>query len=129
MPILPLGSFVVHDDRRAFVETMTGEQQIDDPGQVAVYRKAFQLLRAASLAGPDVVALVQRVAGELRGLDAIIGQPHTRHFRPNRLTIGTFSQLSGTSRNRRGVARESFVGLVWWEGPLVDPVRCPHDLP
>jgi len=46
---------------------MTGEQQIDDPGQVAVYRKAFELLRAASLAGPDVVALVQRVAGERRG--------------------------------------------------------------
>jgi hypothetical protein len=66
MPILPLASFVVHDDR-AFVETMTGEQQMDDPGQVAEYRKAFELLRAASLAGPDVVALVQRVAGEIRG--------------------------------------------------------------
>ncbi|MGA9310133.1 MAG: FAD-dependent monooxygenase [Pseudonocardiaceae bacterium] len=34
----------------------------------------------------------------------------------------------GLSRNRRGIARESFVGLVWWEGPLVDPVRRPHDL-
>jgi hypothetical protein len=67
MPILPLGSFVVHDDRHAFVETMTGEQQMDDPGQVAEYRKAFELLRAASLTGPDVVALVQRVAGEIRG--------------------------------------------------------------
>lgn len=66
MPILPLGSFVVHDESRAFVETMAGEQRMDDSGQVVVYRRAFELLRAAALTGPDVVALIQRVAAELR---------------------------------------------------------------
>jgi hypothetical protein len=39
---------------------------MDDSGQVAVYRTAFELLREAALTGPDVVVLIQRVAAELR---------------------------------------------------------------
>ena len=37
--------------------------------------------------------------------------------------------VSGAVAKSEWVARESFVGLVWWDGPLVDPVRRPHDLP
>jgi hypothetical protein len=33
---------------------------------VAVYVKAFGLLRQSALIGPDAVALIQRVAAELR---------------------------------------------------------------
>ncbi|MGH3529777.1 MAG: helix-turn-helix domain-containing protein [Pseudonocardiaceae bacterium] len=66
MPCMPLGSFVVHDESRAFVETMTGEQRLDDPVQVAVYGEAFDRLHAASLTGADAVSLIQRVAVALR---------------------------------------------------------------
>ncbi len=66
MPVLPLSSFTVHDKRVVLVETMTGEQRLDEPDEVAVYVKAFDLLRAAAITGPDAVALVQRVAADLR---------------------------------------------------------------
>jgi hypothetical protein len=46
---------------------LTGEQRLDEPSEVAVYVKAFELLRDAALTGPDAVALIQRVAAELRG--------------------------------------------------------------
>lgn len=67
MPVLPLSSFVAHDRRVVLVETMTGEQRIDEPDEVAVYVTAFELLRDASVTGQDAIALIQRVAGELRG--------------------------------------------------------------
>lgn len=65
MPILPLGSFVTHDGQRVFVETMTGEQRIEDPAQVTVYVTAFDLLREAAATGPDAVTLIRRVMHEL----------------------------------------------------------------
>ncbi len=67
MPVMPLSSFSVHDDV-VYIETLTGEQQLYEPDEVAVYRKALGLLRAASLTGPDAVVLIQRIATELRGL-------------------------------------------------------------
>ncbi len=66
MPVLPLSSFVAHDKRVVFVETMTGEQRLDEPDEVAVYVKAFELLREATVTGPDAVALIQRIAASLR---------------------------------------------------------------
>jgi transcriptional regulator with XRE-family HTH domain len=66
MPVMPLSSFTLHDDV-VYIETLTGEQQLSEPDEVAVYVKAFELLRAASATGPDAVALIQRIAAELRG--------------------------------------------------------------
>lgn len=67
MPVMPLSSFSLHDDV-VYIETLTGEQQLYEPDEVAVYKKAFELLRAVSLTGPDAVILIQRIAAELRGL-------------------------------------------------------------
>jgi len=66
MPVLPLSSFAAHDKQLVFVETMTGEQRLDEPDAVAVYVMAFELLRNAAATGPDAVALIQRVAAGLR---------------------------------------------------------------
>ncbi len=66
MPVLPLSSFAAHDQRVVFVETMTGEQRLDQPDEVAVYVMAFELLRNAAATGPAAVALIQRVAAGLR---------------------------------------------------------------
>lgn len=66
MPVLPLSSFAAHDKQLVFVETMTGEQRLDQPDEVAVYVMAFELLRNAAATGPAAVALIQRVAAGLR---------------------------------------------------------------
>ncbi len=65
MPVMPLSSFSLHDDV-VYIETLTGEQQLYEPDEVAVYNKAFELLRAASRTGPDAVLLIQRITTELR---------------------------------------------------------------
>ncbi len=67
MPVLPLSSFTTHDKQVVFVETMTGEQRLDEPDEVAVYVTAFDLLRDAAATGPDAVALIHDVAAQLRG--------------------------------------------------------------
>lgn len=67
MPIAPLACFAVHDDNFVLIETLTGEQRLDDPDEVAVYLKAFDQLRDAAATGPDAVALIRRVMAELRG--------------------------------------------------------------
>ena len=65
-PVMPLAGFTVHDRTRVFLETLTGEQELVLPDEVAAYVKAFDQLRDAALAGPDAVALIQRIAAELR---------------------------------------------------------------
>ncbi|MBV9142239.1 MAG: helix-turn-helix domain-containing protein [Pseudonocardiales bacterium] len=64
-PIMPLTGFWLRDDV-VRVETITGEQLITGPDDIAVYRRAFDLLREASVAEADAVALIQRAAAELR---------------------------------------------------------------
>lgn len=66
MPVMPLSSFCLHDDV-VYIETLTGEQQLYEPDEVAVYQKAFELLRTAALTGSDAVVLIQRIATDLRG--------------------------------------------------------------
>jgi transcriptional regulator with XRE-family HTH domain len=66
MPVMPLSNFSIHDDI-VYIETLTGEQQLYEPDEVAVYVKAFRLLRAAAATGSEAVALIRRVADELRG--------------------------------------------------------------
>lgn len=65
MPIMPLSGFTLHDDV-ASIETNSGEQRFYQPDEVAVYVKAFELLRESAAIGPDAVALIQRVAAGLR---------------------------------------------------------------
>jgi Domain of unknown function (DUF5753) len=66
MPVVPLSGFRVLDDEFVFVESLAGEQRLDGLSITPILR-AFDVLRAASLTGPDAVALIQRVAAELRG--------------------------------------------------------------
>lgn len=65
MPIMPLSSFALRDDV-AVMETNSGEQQLFEPDEVAVYVQAFDRLRDASATGPDAVTLIQRAAADLR---------------------------------------------------------------
>lgn len=59
MPVMPLGGFAVEDDTTVYVETLTGEQRLHEPAEVAVYRQAFERLLAAT-AGQDVVTVIRR---------------------------------------------------------------------
>lgn len=68
-PVMPLTGFWL-DGKAVYIEMVTGEQILNDPADVAVYRKAFELLYDASAAGPDAVALIQRAAAELRACNA-----------------------------------------------------------
>lgn len=65
MPILPLGSFVLHDQRSVFIETMTSLHRLEEPDEVAVYVTAFDRLRDAAVTGPDALALIRRVIARL----------------------------------------------------------------
>jgi transcriptional regulator with XRE-family HTH domain len=66
-PVMPLSGFWL-DEAGVYIETLKGEQTLTGQDDLAMFRKAFGLLHAASAAGRDAVALIQRVAGELRGL-------------------------------------------------------------
>jgi len=66
LPVMPVSGFAVYDTELVLVETLTGEQRINNPEEVATYAKAFELLRGAAVTGPDATALIQRVAGSLR---------------------------------------------------------------
>lgn len=65
-PIMPLSGFRL-DDASVAIETLTGEQTLSAPEDIAAYERAFEALRAAALTGADAAALIQRVAAELRG--------------------------------------------------------------
>lgn len=67
MPAFPLATFTLHDNAVVLSETITGEQRIDEPGEVAVYVKAFAELRQAAVRGDEAVALTQQIAAEIRG--------------------------------------------------------------
>lgn len=66
-PILPLGGFSIHDDETLWLETLTREVRSTDPEEIAAHTQAFELARDAAAAGAEAVALIQRVAAELRG--------------------------------------------------------------
>jgi hypothetical protein len=66
MPVLPLSGFRLLDDEFVFVESLAGEQRLDDPEEIAPIIRAFEVLRDAGVTGDPVVALIQRVAAELR---------------------------------------------------------------
>ena len=64
MPIIPLSGFELRDDVVS-IETLTGEQRISDPDEVAVYLRALDVLHDSALFGDDAVALIKRAIGRL----------------------------------------------------------------
>lgn len=66
VPVMPVGGFALFDSELVVAESLTGEQRMSEPDEVAVYVKAFDALRDAAATGPDAVELIQRVAAELR---------------------------------------------------------------
>ncbi|MGH3899739.1 MAG: DUF5753 domain-containing protein [Pseudonocardiaceae bacterium] len=67
MPVVPLSGFRLLDEEFVFVESLAGEQRLDDPEDIAPIIRAFDALRSAAMSGDQVIALIQRVASELRG--------------------------------------------------------------
>ncbi len=66
MPVLPLSGFRLLDDEFVFVESLAGEQRLDDPEEIAPIIRAFEVLRGAAATGDQVAALIRRVAAEMR---------------------------------------------------------------
>lgn len=60
MPAPPMTGFVVHDRARATIESVTRDQHIDDPDEVAVYRSLFEQLSTHAATGPDAKDLIRR---------------------------------------------------------------------
>lgn len=65
-PLMPLGAFSLHDDDTLSVETLTGDLSINGPDDIEAHAKAFEIAWEVAAKGPDAVALIQRVAAELR---------------------------------------------------------------
>ncbi len=65
-PVLPVPGFTIYDTTAVTSETLTGEQRLDEPDEVAEYHRFFNHVRDAAATGPDAVALIQQVASELR---------------------------------------------------------------
>lgn len=66
IPVLPVPGFAIYDTSVATTETLTGEQRLDEPEEVADYVRFFNHLREAAVTGQDAVALIQRVAAGVR---------------------------------------------------------------
>ncbi|HEY6423829.1 MAG TPA: helix-turn-helix transcriptional regulator [Pseudonocardiaceae bacterium] len=70
-PVLPFHGFTIYADRGeedpfVTVELIHTYVTASHPTDVALYQQVFNKLRAASVIGPDAIALIQRVASELR---------------------------------------------------------------
>jgi hypothetical protein len=61
-PVLPLTGFSVLDRQVVWLETLTGEQRIDDPDQVAAFARAFDAALAAAVTGDEAIELIQRIS-------------------------------------------------------------------
>lgn len=66
VPVLPSPGFDVFDAGLVTVETLTGEETLSEPDDVAHHVKFFDQLRDAALTGADAVALIGRAAAVLR---------------------------------------------------------------
>jgi len=66
VPAYTIGGFRVYDDDLIVVESISGERDITDPAEVAVYLGAFEALRQAAVTGDEARRLIAASAGELR---------------------------------------------------------------
>jgi transcriptional regulator with XRE-family HTH domain len=65
VPVYPLAGFAVFDQSFVLIETITGEQQLNDPEEVALYEQFFDLLREAAHFGADAAVVIRRALAEL----------------------------------------------------------------
>ncbi|MGH4008771.1 MAG: helix-turn-helix domain-containing protein [Pseudonocardiaceae bacterium] len=65
MPVLPLSGFRLLDDEFVFVESLAGEQRLDDPEEIAPIIRAFEVLRTTAATGTQTTTLIQHIATEL----------------------------------------------------------------
>lgn len=65
VPVFPLSGFALFDDHLVSIETLTGEQRISDPGQVKMYRQAFDLLHSAGVGGRAASHLIRAALARL----------------------------------------------------------------
>ncbi|WP_007024666.1 helix-turn-helix domain-containing protein [Saccharomonospora iraqiensis] len=68
MPIFPLTNFLLYDDH-VLIESMTAQQRLDSPEEVAAYEEHFKQLREAAVMGDELATLLHRVMGCLRVRD------------------------------------------------------------
>lgn len=61
-PVIPLTGFAVNDDEAVWVETITGESQVKDPNEVAVFVAAFAAIWRAAARGEQALALIRDAA-------------------------------------------------------------------
>jgi hypothetical protein len=66
LPVFPICSFMIFDTELVTIESLTGEQQVNDPDQIALYDRFFALLRDSAAHGQGAVALIHRALTELR---------------------------------------------------------------
>ncbi len=66
MAAMPMVGFMLHDDF-VLVETLTSEQRLDEPDEVAVYRGAFQALRERAVSGEPGLELIRAAMTGLTG--------------------------------------------------------------
>jgi transcriptional regulator with XRE-family HTH domain len=66
LPTAPLHAFEMLDEELVTVETFSGEQQLRDPEEIAIYTTIFGMLDAAALHGDEARAVLARIAADLR---------------------------------------------------------------
>jgi transcriptional regulator with XRE-family HTH domain len=64
MPAMPMSGFTIHDTAFVLIETLTGEQRLDQPDEVGVYAQAFERLSSAALAGEQAADLLRQIMSE-----------------------------------------------------------------
>ncbi|MGH3915354.1 MAG: helix-turn-helix domain-containing protein [Pseudonocardiaceae bacterium] len=70
VPMLPVPGFVLYDDDVVTAESLTAEQRLIEPHEVAQYATFFDHLHAVAVTGPDATALIHQVATELRDISS-----------------------------------------------------------
>jgi transcriptional regulator with XRE-family HTH domain len=65
---VPWNNFVIYEGDEPFVsvELVHRPETVTDPRQIDLYRRLYDQLRRSAVSGTDAVALIQRIAGELR---------------------------------------------------------------
>ncbi len=63
VPVFPICMWQIYDDELVVIESLAGEQQINDSEQIALYDRFFALLRGAAASGQEAVALIHRALG------------------------------------------------------------------
>jgi transcriptional regulator with XRE-family HTH domain len=59
VPVYLVCGFVIYDDELVLVETLTGEQRLNDPDEIGLYTGWFDLLADAGVRGRDAAALIR----------------------------------------------------------------------